>query len=736
MNDTKPLLKSLYVVTLKSVQYNNDHKILERESLEHNLLNKIHYKKESSENIKLDNYYEKDIANKEFGVCFNCNKPQTEENWCLNCNSKFFQKEFNNWRSENMHIDKFIQEAQLNARNNNEVIEWINYDHFINIQYITRGGFSIIYGADWLDGSIDCWNYEKENWNRITQKNGIRVILKSLNDSSNIHEDFLNEREMPMGNLRSILMIKKWNQNDKYYNIYEIASSLSALHKCDLVHGDLHSGNILFKDIFTAYISDFGLSKPADQSIDYNVISGVLPYIAPEVLRGKPYTKAADIYSLGVIMWEFTSGVPAFNNRQDDFNLSLDICRGLRPEIIEGTEPDYEELMKRCWNTDPNKRPTADELAEIFDVLSTKFIMLMKDEERKSVPAVPAIPENKSYHPLTCYTSRKFDYSVKLNEILNQEELSFKFTINEKDDYKETILSESLDGKIKEKYGDLSRVYSININYSHLDEVNYIITWNNIMIEKRLRHFIRQYTDIRNFEQFLNLNRNAKYRKSQVDWQVTFTYLKEKETALETSLWTSKRRHWKCPRCEKKKETFNHVWRCKSQKKKMMSIIKNAYEFFFNEILKLNYVIIKEELFQLFREETYGLLREDVNNLTFIDIIKGIFPLDITRFLINNKVKADDRIALSVLFLDYVYDETFKIWEDRCEVQIKKEKAFQISEAKKKSMKSYDSKYKNRLDELTTPLYGRAEGLLAGIYFNKKPLDFTIFIFSLVLLFR
>ncbi|EXX57518.1 Kic1p [Rhizophagus irregularis DAOM 197198w] len=408
---------------------NNDHKTHERESLEHNLLNKIHYKKESSENIKLDNYYEKDIANKEFGFCFNCNKPQTEENWCLNCNSKFFQKEFNNWRSENMYIDKFIQEAQLNARNNNEVIEWIDYNRFINIRYIARGGFSIIYGADWLDGSIDCWNYEKKDWNRITQKNGIRVILKSLNDSSNIHEDFLNElknhlkflysainnysnfvkiygitkdpntsnymivlKEMPMGNLRSILMIKKCNQNDKYYNLYEITSSLSALHKCDLVHGDLHSGNILFKDIFTAYISDFGLSKPADQSIDYNVISGVLPYIAPEVLRGKPYTKAADIYSLGVIMWEFTSGVPAFNNRPHDFNLSLDICRGLRPEIIEGTEPDYEELMKRCWNTDPKKRPTADELAEIFDVLSTKFIIPMKDEERKSVPAVPAIP--------------------------------------------------------------------------------------------------------------------------------------------------------------------------------------------------------------------------------------------------------------------------------------------------------------------------------------------------------
>ncbi|CAB4441057.1 unnamed protein product [Rhizophagus irregularis] len=394
--------------TKNNFKDNNDHKTLERESLEHNLLNKIHYKKESSENIKLDNYYEKDIANKEFGFCFNCNKPQTEENWCLNCNSKFFKKEFNNWSSENMHIDKFIQEAQLNARNNNEVIEWINYDHFINVRYITRGGF--------------------RNWNRITQENGICVILKSLNDSSNIHEDFLNELKNHLKFLYSAI-----NNHTNFVKIYGITKDPNTSNYVIVLQE-------MPMDIFTAYISDFGLSKSADQSIDYK-ISGVLPYIAPEVLRGEPYTKASDIYSLGVIMWEFTSGVPAFNNRHDDINLSLDICRGLRPEIIEGTEPDYEKLMKRCWNTDPNKRPTADELAEVFDVLSTKFIIPMKDEERKSVPA---IPENKSYHPLTCYTSKKFDYSVKLNEILNQEELSFKFTINEKDDYKVTILSESL----------------------------------------------------------------------------------------------------------------------------------------------------------------------------------------------------------------------------------------------------------------------------------------------------
>ncbi|RGB30950.1 hypothetical protein C1646_764655 [Rhizophagus diaphanus] len=187
--------------------------------------------------------------------------------------------------------------------------------------------------------------------------------------------------------------------------------------------------------------------------------------------------------------------------------------------------------------------------------------------------------------------------------------------------------------------------------------------------------------------------------------------------------------NWKCPRCEKKKETFNHIWRCKSQKKKMLLVIKNSFEFFIKEISRLErYAIKKEELFQLFQGKTYVLLSENIDNLTFIDIIKGIFPLDLTKFLIDNKVNKDVRIALGVSFLDYVYDETFKVWEDRCEIENKKENAFGITKAKKKSKKSYDPNYKDRLDKSTTPLYDRAEGLLAGIYFNRKPLDFTVYV--------
>ncbi|RIA80257.1 hypothetical protein C1645_745374 [Glomus cerebriforme] len=68
--------------------------------------------------------------------------------------------------TKNEFIDKFIQEAQLNAKNNYEVLEWIPYDQLKNINYHDKGGFSKIYKAIWLDGPIDSWNFNKQQWNR------------------------------------------------------------------------------------------------------------------------------------------------------------------------------------------------------------------------------------------------------------------------------------------------------------------------------------------------------------------------------------------------------------------------------------------------------------------------------------------------------------------------------------------------------------------------------------------
>ncbi|GBB84478.1 hypothetical protein RclHR1_11040004 [Rhizophagus clarus] len=56
-------------------------------------------------------------------------------------------------------------------------------------------------------------------------------------------------------------------------------------------------------------------------------IYGVIPFMASEVLRGKQYTQASDIYSFSMIMWEFTSGISPLNDRAHDLQLSLSICK-------------------------------------------------------------------------------------------------------------------------------------------------------------------------------------------------------------------------------------------------------------------------------------------------------------------------------------------------------------------------------------------------------------------------
>ena len=149
-------------------------------------------------------------------LCPDCNQQNINFNWCQNCNSKQLQKDFDKWTSGNEFIDNFIQDTQLKARNYREVIEWIPYNRFRNIQYLTKGEFSTIYKAIWLDGFIENWDKEEMQWRRnsfmlsldeedynIAKQENVKlplnqnevcgdyVVLKSLNNSSNINEDFL-----------------------------------------------------------------------------------------------------------------------------------------------------------------------------------------------------------------------------------------------------------------------------------------------------------------------------------------------------------------------------------------------------------------------------------------------------------------------------------------------------------------------------------------------------------------
>jgi hypothetical protein len=93
---------------------------------------------------------------KKCGLCKECKQPNTDIDWCYSCNSKNFQKNFKNWNSGNNDIDNFIQKNQLLAKNRDEVIQWIEYDKFENIENLSKGGFGTIYKAIWKNQNEDC----------------------------------------------------------------------------------------------------------------------------------------------------------------------------------------------------------------------------------------------------------------------------------------------------------------------------------------------------------------------------------------------------------------------------------------------------------------------------------------------------------------------------------------------------------------------------------------------------
>uniref|UniRef100_U9TJ62 Protein kinase domain-containing protein n=1 Tax=Rhizophagus irregularis (strain DAOM 181602 / DAOM 197198 / MUCL 43194) TaxID=747089 RepID=U9TJ62_RHIID len=417
-----------------------------------------------------------------YGLCERCRQIRTHYTWCQTCNSLIFKENSKNWTSGNANIDKFIQEAQLNAKEYWQVLEWIDYSQFSKVKYIAKGGFGTVYTAIWREGYISSWDNKLKKWNR--DKQNCRVALKTLNNSQILVQEFSKEVKFhselnylpnyikcygvsqdpntknyimvmdyaSRGSLRNFLneSFKDMSWKDKILYMTWIIDGLKDIHDKDIIHRDFHSGNILIKDTHNFCIGDLGLCEIDDgKSVNEDKkIFGVLPYIAPEVLKGQKYTKAADIYAFGIIAYEIFTGLPPYCDIPHDQYLALKICEGLRPQSKNYHVPQLlSDLIKQCWNTDPLKRPSAEKLknmtSKLFVDISADrreqnlFSNRDPDESGISKQCAQANKLNKKVdqnnskvtyktHPQAVYTSRLLNYKNLLSS-----EATHKFDIPE-----------------------------------------------------------------------------------------------------------------------------------------------------------------------------------------------------------------------------------------------------------------------------------------------------------------
>ena len=126
-------------------------------------------------------------------ICENCNRKCLATTYCEFCIRNHLKMKFSSWTSGNDDIDSLIQTCQMETIEPGRVAEWIPYDNLQNIKYLTEGGCSKIYTADWIDGCFWEWNSEKQQFTRKFESSSQSVILKRLENVENASQSWLDE---------------------------------------------------------------------------------------------------------------------------------------------------------------------------------------------------------------------------------------------------------------------------------------------------------------------------------------------------------------------------------------------------------------------------------------------------------------------------------------------------------------------------------------------------------------
>ncbi|CAB4426327.1 unnamed protein product [Rhizophagus irregularis] len=302
-------------------------------------------------------------------------------------NSDYFEKAERNFNEKisSSHDDvcrKFLKEW-IDERIREEDIDYFDYSEFKNVEKIDKKIHKTLKKANWKNKKITI--VLKNLNNSLISENDFKEFITKLKafrkiDHSNINGFFGLTREpngnylsvskfANEGNLRDYLKNKfstlQWDT--KLQMALDITRGLMWLHSYDVIHGNLHARNVLVNNGI-AMMTDIRVLK---QEIE--VTFEKIVYVEPQYLRNPSYELdiKSDIYSLGILLWELSSGRPPFSDYTqkvlDLAHIRNKLLNGVREKPVANTPSKYLQLYQKCWQDDPNLRP---EINEIYEILS------------------------------------------------------------------------------------------------------------------------------------------------------------------------------------------------------------------------------------------------------------------------------------------------------------------------------------------------------------------------------
>ncbi|GAB2298671.1 hypothetical protein Dimus_032742 [Dionaea muscipula] len=147
----------------------------------------------------------------------------------------------------------------------------------------------------------------------------------------------------------------------------EIARGMEYVHSKGIIHRDLKPENILIDQDFHMKIADFGTACEEANVDCFSDDPGTYRWMAPEMIKHKPYGRKVDVYSFGLILWEMVAGSIPYEDMNPVQAAFAVVSKDMRPEFPEDCPRVIRALIEYCWSSHPERRPEFSHIVRVLE---------------------------------------------------------------------------------------------------------------------------------------------------------------------------------------------------------------------------------------------------------------------------------------------------------------------------------------------------------------------------------
>ena len=160
----------------------------------------------------------------------------------------------------------------------------------------------------------------------------------------------------------------------------DVASALGAVHEAGIVHRDVKPTNVMVDRRGQVRLTDFGVARTLEDTSSSGMMVGTMKYMAPEQARGKEVDRRADIFSLGVVLYEMLNGTPPFGGSLDALIARVTKAPPPLPVGLEVSDA-VRALVSRCMAKRPEQRFAG--VPSLMEALNEEISRLKEERKRR-----------------------------------------------------------------------------------------------------------------------------------------------------------------------------------------------------------------------------------------------------------------------------------------------------------------------------------------------------------------